>query len=869
MSPAATPAASFLHLSDTSNLANEDKHSLLFSTLGTKKWDRDDFDFSEWVDESLFDEPDEGQGPNLKNVLGVPIIGNVEGLLGYLFPNSRIGFNSKDLLEKLALRSNGGWQNLPDLRHWVKGPESASKYLGLLTSFTNKILTSLSNGVATGEQAPAQPRSRIRHRWASTGSQGIRPIEKGELACEPTLVLLDESDTTERTQLDWSHVLATFIYKPSDSFKVDAERECVEYAEFIFLAQRSRHFVITACLIETTMTLFYFDRSGGLASSEFNVHEQPESFLRFAMGMLTLNQAGIGFDSSLFFEGDLTFVHVEGKRFELGSRIYSSKGIEGKGTSCFSGKDMKGNVVVIKDSWGDINVAGNEMEILKLLNNPKPDATPDEVKRHEESLCTPDGVRVIPRFVAGENVHVGKTVDEDGCSKMIMTPSTTAPIREALGLLVVDNDEPSKYTWINEKFKGIVLRCQWRIVTSPKGAKFDSASTPTVGDAMLVIHDIIYAIKALRDRNIVHRDICDLNIVVQRHKGMARGLLIDFDSASDVHRVIGEARSERRGTLEFMTLDRLVPDVTNPHTYFHDLQSLFFVLCWFCTVPKACQRCACGGNVKHGDTIRTRWSGFDYSPSTLQSVLKAKMNDVLSEENFEKKVLKNFHPCYNFLKESVRYCRRVLFGDLDYSALARPYLMTEILKSDVTLLQVCRLANLLPPSERSPTVVSMSMAESLYPQELPGVTYKESVYDALIAKAIREQTFRLFAMPNQSIVAKLVENKLIERRLAKSSRSKDGKDGEIQFSEDDSDGDDEITLEDVAGAFDDRSNDFVNDLETCVKARLSEAIGTMVEEYPEFVLCTSSDEIFNKIRGMIEGYESTLNAFSDEGDARA
>ena len=133
-----------------------------------------------------------------------------------------------------------------------------------------------------------------------------------------------------------------------------------------------------------------------------------------------------------------------------------------------------------------------------------------------------------------------------------------------------------------------------------------------------------------------------------------------------------------------MTLDRLVPNVTNPHTYFHDLQSLFFVLCWFCTVPKVCKRCACGGDVNHGDTIRTRWSGFDYSPATLQSVLEAKMKDVLSEENFEKNVLKNFHPSYGFLKESVRYYRRVVFGHSDYSALARPYLMAKIYRRGVT-----------------------------------------------------------------------------------------------------------------------------------------------------------------------------------------
>ena len=78
--------------------------------------------------------------------------------------------------------------------------------------------------------------------------------------------------------------------------------------------------------------------------------------------------------------------------------IYHDEDMYGRGTVCYKGtSQVDGSIVVIKDQWTDFPAANKELEILKRLN-----------EGEESSVCTPDGVRVIPKVIAGNIVSFKK-----------------------------------------------------------------------------------------------------------------------------------------------------------------------------------------------------------------------------------------------------------------------------------------------------------------------------------------------------------------------------------------------------------------------------------------------------------------------------
>ena len=149
-------------------------------------------------------------------------------------------------------------------------------------------------------------------------------------------------------------------------------------------------------------------RSGILISEVLDVNEHPLHFLRIAVGILLLNCARLGYDTSFFEEthtsdSDEKRIHyliVQQRKYEPERMLYQEECIRGRGTVCLRARRLdgknKGKVCVIKDAWVDRSRVVKEVEILEHLRGLK--------------------IANVPKLIAHEIVQVtieaGKRVDD-------------------------------------------------------------------------------------------------------------------------------------------------------------------------------------------------------------------------------------------------------------------------------------------------------------------------------------------------------------------------------------------------------------------------------------------------------------------------
>lgn len=163
------------------------------------------------------------------------------------------------------------------------------------------------------------------------------------------------------------------------------------------------------------------------------------------------------------------------------------------------------------------------------------------------------------------------------------------------------------------------------VATAPLGRPIQQFTS--IHELLEVLCDLVKALRSLyMDGRIIHRDIAIKNVVItSRHSADSpKGVLIDFDQALDLDNV--RAVEPLVGSDGFMAIGILSG---KPHTYRHDLESLFYVFLWF----------AIGNDHEHDDaydilgglpkTSRLwKWCSMDF-----RSVGRAKAAD-MSPEGF-------------------------------------------------------------------------------------------------------------------------------------------------------------------------------------------------------------------------------------------
>ena len=476
--------------------------------------------------------------------------------------------------------------------------------------------------------------------------------------------------------------------------------QLARYMRDAFAVQPTRRFIHGFFLHNTTMELWVFDRSGPYSSGEFDIHEEPEKFIRAIAGYTMMDDKELGLDIFTELDGKGRFITISkdatGKenRMQLDEAPFvKQRAVVCRGTTCFRSSDYAN---VVKFSWtsdkrppeadhlqlarekgveGIAKLIGYQhiTSISKLrsgLTFPSPHRFRDGTTSATTSFSQ---TQLSQSFGPIQNLSISKTSskrkrpgDERGSQKRSRSDSQKSKLSQQYEA-AQNPGEPavSLYESDDGKYSNRVFGC---LAIAPVGRALSEftqrpESTKSVLSAirelLTTLRDAIKAHRSLYLKgNILHRDISENNIIITNPKetGGFAGMLIDLDLA----KVLGSGRSGARhqtGTMEFMAIEVLQGI---DHTYRHDLESFFYVLIWLCARRGWDLYENPRGRPK--ESVLTQW----YSGS-FKDIARSKLGD-MHVDGFED-ILDEFPTTFDSVKPLCRKIRGILFPLLDDGAL--------------------------------------------------------------------------------------------------------------------------------------------------------------------------------------------------------
>lgn len=369
----------------------------------------------------------------------------------------------------------------------------------------------------------------------------------------------------------------------------------------VFKAEPARFYLHAFLIHDNMLELWIVDRSGAYSMGRLDIAACPNLLVASLAGYTVMSDKELGFNtfirrSKSEAQSYVAFNQVD-KLYLKAALIASPAYVIGLGTTCYAAStSITGEPsIVVKFSWHE-------------------DATPAEVGLLQ--LAQERNVWGVVRLVGSQNLV---SIDQ---------------IREGLQF-----PRPA----INR-----TLSC---VATTPLGrpmSKFNS-----IQELLEVFSDLVKALRSLYvDGRMLHRDVAIKNAVITSQYGAdsPKGVLIDFDQALD----LDHARPVEPmvGSDGFMAIGILSG---KPHTYRHDLESLFYMFLWF----------AIGNDHEHDDaneillglpeTSRLRkWCSMDF-----RSVGQAKTADMGSDGFLE--ILGEFSEDFAPLKSLAKELHALIF----------------------------------------------------------------------------------------------------------------------------------------------------------------------------------------------------------------
>ncbi|KAJ2932337.1 hypothetical protein H1R20_g4754, partial [Candolleomyces eurysporus] len=401
--------------------------------------------------------------------------------------------------------------------------------------------------------------------------------------------------------------------------RVDMLAQQAVYARQIFIQQPNRRFVRTLVITEDEVLLYHFDRSG--SHCYVMPRCNPHVFVKIILGLSSLDEEVLGFDTSVQWTidpdtgrkdgGTLTIRDDEtgtSKTYELWRSDPSFKQycIISRGTTCWDLLDEdNGRLLLAKDCY-----------------------------RYAEDSD-------VPEF---ENLKIARGLD--GLAQMV---SYTANCGETL------NDfgfSPSRKPQHNMIASRVVLeKCGKNLFgfTSEK-------------QLLYAIRDAIAGHRNLLRRGTVHRDIHWSNIVhgVSNAKPGNHGVLIDFDMAKSLTRVVGENWAV--GHTQCFSIAILKNALAKqgerllPHDYLDDMESTFYVTSTIMyQFIEPGPRDNSWENMEANLAFKEEWILAEYPKDPVQHVAE---NSCWSDASLT--LLEKFYAFTREMakeKEAIRYCR--------------------------------------------------------------------------------------------------------------------------------------------------------------------------------------------------------------------
>ncbi|KAL8647621.1 MAG: hypothetical protein Q9210_005451 [Variospora velana] len=495
---------------------------------------------------------------------------------------------------------------------------------------------------------------------------------------------------------DWKDVEVIGELKESNKDKKATLLQIGRYVRDVFSCQPTRRYVHAFTLCGDEMRSWVFDRSGPYSSTAFDIHKEPECFIRTIAAYVMMSDEELGLDTFIQRDDSDQFITVvedatgKERRLQLEpDPIASQRAIVCRGTSCFrartpSSEDLR---YVVKFSWVS-DKRRPEADLLRLarergvegvaklfghhritgiadmregLTFRKPYAfrnttlSPASSFSQSQSLLPRSFGQVCSLGTAVDLPKKRKSVDAGGSPSKRSRSNSQSPDK-AKRDKEVNSQTTSLYTHDDSSFDNRIFGC---LVISPGGRAIrDFRSIPELLEAL---RDAIKAHRSLyTEGKILHRDISENNIIITDPKEADgfTGMLIDVDLAKE----IGSGRSGARhqtGTMEFMAIQVLQRVA---HTYRHDLESFLYVLLWICARRAYEKEFQCKLRDRPTESILTWW----YSGS-FKAIAERKEH-AMSINGF-KVLLGEFPQAFDHVKPLCEKIRGVLFPLLKDGAL--------------------------------------------------------------------------------------------------------------------------------------------------------------------------------------------------------
>ena len=495
---------------------------------------------------------------------------------------------------------------------------------------------------------------------------------------------------------DWKDVEVIGELKESNKDKKATLLQISRYVRDVFSIQPTRRYVHAFTLCGNEMRAWVFDRSGPYSSTAFDIHQEPERFIRTIAGYVMMSDEELGLDTFIERDDDDPFItvveDVTGKERRLQLEpvpIAYQRAIVCRGTSCFrartpSSKDLQ---YVVKFSWvsdkrrpeADLLRLARErgvQGVAKLLGHHritsiadmreglkfgKPYAfrnttlSPAASFSQSQSLLSQSFGQLYSLATAGELPKKRKSVDAVGSPSKRSRSNSQSPDKAKR-----DKEVNSQTTGLDTRddssFDNRILRC---LIISPAGrALRDFESIPELLEAL---RDAIKAHRSLYiDGKILHRDISENNIIITDSKETNgfTGMLIDVEYGKEN----GNGRSGARqqtGTMEFMAI-QVLQGVA--HTYRHDLESLFYVLIWICARRVWEREFLCSAVDRPKESMLNEW----YTGSFKE--IARRKRDHMGVDGFEE-LLDELPLAFGHIKPLCKKIRGILFPFLKDGAL--------------------------------------------------------------------------------------------------------------------------------------------------------------------------------------------------------
>lgn len=481
---------------------------------------------------------------------------------------------------------------------------------------------------------------------------------------------------------DWKDVRVVGEFKQSDKKFKPLLSQFARYIRDVFTAQPTRRFVHGFFLHNTTMELWVFDRSGPYSSGEFDIHEQPERFIRAIAGYALMDDEELGLDTYTELDKQGRFITISEdatgneNRMQLDEMPFvKQRAVVCRGTTCFRSTDKSS---VVKFSWTS-DKRPPEANHLRLAQEKGVEGIAKltgyqqitSISELRSGLRFPSPHRfqlsVSQNIGPAKNGSTSRTSskrkrpgDEEGGRKKSRSNSQKSKLSQQLEAAPTSSKPAvSLYETDKDKYSNRVFGC---LVITPAGeALSDFAQRPR--PATSVRSAITKLLGALRDAikahrslylkaKILHRDISENNIIITNPKetGGFSGMLIDLDLA----KMLGSGPSGARhqtGTMEFMAIEVLRGKA---HTYRHDLESFLYVLLWILARRVWERELFCSAIDRPKESDLKKW----YT-SNFTDIADAKEH-VMGVNGFEK-LLREFPQAYHTVKPLCGKIRSILF----------------------------------------------------------------------------------------------------------------------------------------------------------------------------------------------------------------